>query len=103
MGASLPMAAVLRCEGKPSELVLVELQSYAIMEDASPLAGQGLGVLEVKEDKSVTITQGPRTLYGKMQDLKNPLVLMQKTARSEPYKGVPDKQTAIINAYGIVR
>lgn len=96
------MAALLRFEGKPLELVLLEIQSLAIMEDGSPLGGQFLGDLEVK-GKEVMLTNGPRTLYGKLQDLPKPLVLMERTGDTEPFQGDAQRQSAVLRARGVVR
>ncbi|CAK9049438.1 unnamed protein product [Durusdinium trenchii] len=87
-------AAVLRCEGKPDELILIELQSTVQMEDGSKVAGQDLGILDIK-DGDVTLTNGPRCLHGKMQELKSPLVLMEKT-------GQEDAGDAILTTRGVV-
>mmetsp|Transcript_58676 Transcript_58676/g.102717 ORF Transcript_58676/g.102717 Transcript_58676/m.102717 type:complete len:113 (+) Transcript_58676:39-377(+) len=95
-------AAVLRCEGKPDEIVLIEIQSSVTMEDGSPLAGNNFGVLEINGGK-VTMTNGPRTLIGKMQDLKNPLVLMHRTGRTEYVEGDPDRPEELFTAHGVVR
>eukprot|EP00440_Ansanella_granifera_P060654 gb/GFBE01065740.1/.p1 GENE.gb/GFBE01065740.1/~~gb/GFBE01065740.1/.p1 ORF type:complete len:113 (+),score=24.54 gb/GFBE01065740.1/:1-339(+) len=95
-------SAVLYFEGKPSELVLIEIQSTALMEDGSKLAGQELGMLEIKGGE-VTLTNGPRCLYGKMQELKSPLVLMERTGQEECVDGDPSKKTAVLAARGVVR
>eukprot|EP00435_Cladocopium_sp_Y103_P038330 s656_g10.t1 len=76
-------AAVLRCEGQPDELILIELQSTVYMEDGSKLVGQHLGTLEIGKEGNVTLNNGPRCLYGKMQELKSPLVLMEKTGQED--------------------
>ncbi|CAJ1357045.1 unnamed protein product [Effrenium voratum] len=72
------MSAILRVEGKADELILIELQSTMYMEDGSKLADQDLGILEVTKEGNATLTNGPRALYGKMQELKSPLVLMER-------------------------
>ncbi|CAK0855288.1 unnamed protein product [Prorocentrum cordatum] len=98
------MAAVLRFEGKPSELVLLELQHNVIMEDGSKLAGQDFGVLELTKTGEVTLANGPRTCYGKMSDLAKPLVLMERTGRHEPsYGGDTARKSLVLKAHGVVR
>ncbi|CAK9049437.1 unnamed protein product [Durusdinium trenchii] len=87
-------AAVLRCEGKPDELILIELQSTVQMEDGSKVAGQDLGILDIK-DGDVTLTNGPRCLHGKMQELKSPLVLMEKTGQATKTKTATGKKTLL--------
>ncbi|CAJ1410292.1 unnamed protein product [Effrenium voratum] len=83
------MSAILRVEGKADELILIELQStmymedgcysyYMLFNDGSKLADQDLGILEVTKEGNATLTNGPRALYGKMQELKSPLVLMER-------------------------
>mmetsp|Transcript_35225 Transcript_35225/g.69934 ORF Transcript_35225/g.69934 Transcript_35225/m.69934 type:complete len:109 (-) Transcript_35225:221-547(-) len=95
------MAALVRLEGPSKEFLLIEIQSLAVMEDGSPLAGQHLGILNMKGSQ-VTLTNGPRTLYGKVQELPKPLVLMERTGRSEPYKDT-GRESAVLKAHGVVR
>merc|ERR1712187_940393 len=90
-------------EGKCEELIMVELQSLAKMEDGSPLAGNFLGELLTKDNKAVTLTNGPRTLYGKLMELPKPLVLIEKTGESEPFHEDATRQSAILKAHGVVR
>mmetsp|Transcript_32343 Transcript_32343/g.58732 ORF Transcript_32343/g.58732 Transcript_32343/m.58732 type:complete len:120 (-) Transcript_32343:32-391(-) len=96
-------AAVLYFEGKPEELVLIEIQSTILMEDGSKLPGQELGTLEIGKEGVVTLSNGPRCLYGKMQDLKSPLVLMQRTGQEQAVDGDPTRRTAVLAARGVVR
>ncbi|CAE8619215.1 unnamed protein product [Polarella glacialis] len=95
-------AAVIRFEGKPNELVLIEIQSTALMEDGSALMGNLLGDLEIKGG-AVTLTNGPRCLYGKMENLKSPLVLMERTGQEESFQGDESKKNAVLAARGVVR
>mmetsp|Transcript_11559 Transcript_11559/g.17405 ORF Transcript_11559/g.17405 Transcript_11559/m.17405 type:complete len:110 (-) Transcript_11559:152-481(-) len=96
------MAALLRMEGQPPELILLEIQSLLVMEDGSSLAGQHLGVLEAN-GKQVTLTNGPRTLYGKLQDLPKPLVLMERTGQEEDFGGDSSRKSVVFKAQGMVR
>merc|ERR1719217_1532176 len=97
------ITAVLKAEGKLKEIVLLEIQSTFHSHDGTPLAGHEVGVLNVEESGVATLRNGPRTLYGKMQDLKNPLVMLEKTDRVEYYEGNPDRPEALFAAHGIVR
>mmetsp|Transcript_30135 Transcript_30135/g.70298 ORF Transcript_30135/g.70298 Transcript_30135/m.70298 type:complete len:117 (+) Transcript_30135:90-440(+) len=97
------MAAVLRCEGKPAELVLLELQSQVHMDDGSSVAGKDFGVLEAQQGGGATLTMGARTLFGKLVELPKPLVLMEKTGREEHFQGDPARPSQIFAAHGIVR
>eukprot|EP00930_Biecheleria_cincta_P088808 TRINITY_DN78068_c0_g1_i1.p1 TRINITY_DN78068_c0_g1~~TRINITY_DN78068_c0_g1_i1.p1 ORF type:complete len:123 (+),score=32.08 TRINITY_DN78068_c0_g1_i1:33-371(+) len=94
--------AVLYFEGKPEELVLLEIQSTVLMEDGSSLVGEEIGLLEVK-GSAVTLTMGPRCLHGKLQDLKAPLVLMERTGQEESLDGDPDRKAMFLAARGVVR
>eukprot|EP00927_Polykrikos_kofoidii_P073804 TRINITY_DN69829_c0_g1_i1.p1 TRINITY_DN69829_c0_g1~~TRINITY_DN69829_c0_g1_i1.p1 ORF type:complete len:112 (-),score=18.41 TRINITY_DN69829_c0_g1_i1:83-418(-) len=89
-------------DGALEELVLIEVQSFAAMDDGSPLGGQFLGTLEVKGGK-VTLTNGPRTLLGTLISLPKPLVLMAKTDMVEMCEDDPSRQSTVLSAHGVVR
>ncbi|CAE7624978.1 unnamed protein product [Symbiodinium microadriaticum] len=93
-------SAVLRFEDKPEELVLIELQSTAYMEDGSKVTGQELGTLQLKGG-TVVLTNGPRSLYGSLQELKSPLVLLERTGQEEQLVG--DARAALLRARGVIR
>eukprot|EP00439_Symbiodinium_sp_Y106_P041262 s6248_g5.t1 len=93
-------SAVLRFEDKPEELVLIELQSTAYMEDGSKVTDQELGTLQLKGG-TVVLTNGPRSLYGSLQELKSPLVLLERTGQEEQLVG--EARAALLRARGVIR
>eukprot|EP00747_Dinoflagellata_sp_TGD_P163157 gnl/TRDRNA2_/TRDRNA2_181534_c0_seq1.p1 gnl/TRDRNA2_/TRDRNA2_181534_c0~~gnl/TRDRNA2_/TRDRNA2_181534_c0_seq1.p1 ORF type:complete len:138 (-),score=22.04 gnl/TRDRNA2_/TRDRNA2_181534_c0_seq1:167-520(-) len=97
------MAAILRADGKPPELVLLEIQSNVVMDDGSPVAGQEFGILQATEKGAVTLKNGPRTLHGKLEELKSPLVLMERTGNTEHFEGDPTRPTHVFQAHGVVK
>eukprot|EP00929_Paragymnodinium_shiwhaense_P050437 TRINITY_DN25382_c0_g1_i1.p1 TRINITY_DN25382_c0_g1~~TRINITY_DN25382_c0_g1_i1.p1 ORF type:complete len:111 (+),score=25.96 TRINITY_DN25382_c0_g1_i1:95-427(+) len=97
------MAAILKCEGKLDEMVMIELQSYAMMEDGSSLCGNFLGELVLHAGNKVTLTNGPRTLTGKLVELPKPLVVMEKTGKSEGAADDENRRSEIFAAHGVVR
>jgi len=82
---------------------MIELQSIICMDDGSKLGGRNLGVLQLQSGGGVTLSNGPRTLYGKMQDLKKPLVLARKTGRSDPVVGDENRARSVLAIEGVVR
>merc|ERR1712107_120211 len=81
------MDAILRPALGTDEVLLVELQSWATTEDGAPLSGRDLGILKLLDGGKATITNGPRTLHGKVVNLAKPLVLMEKTDETEEVVG----------------